>query len=343
MAQQRAEQLLSAQVDFVIAELSGDRFARNVSVDTSAVLEALASVRVSEVMCPDEVKDTVRMVFTDLVGSDFADQMVLAVSDAGYDASANEDFRLGDVVPRHSVDALLTKILSLETAHDRLLDRLSESPLLAVVASRFVTQLVSDFFAQSREKAERIPGMAPVLRFSTNAGAKLRGDRRLDERIGDAAAKGAAVALRRTTTAIRHVLRDPSFGGALMQVWDAHADEPVGDLRLYLTQLDLRELVEIGFSLLLEVRSTPYFEIMLDECVDVLYDNYGDHSVRDLLTAMGLSGAHIESEIVKYAPGVIEATKATGALAKLVRGHLEPFFLNPATLAILGDNPLDNK
>lgn len=334
-ARDLAERLLSAQVDYIIAEMSDARFAANVKVDTHAVLEVLEEVRVVDTIGPDEVKDTLRMFFMDILGGQFAGDMAGAVADAAYDASANEDFHLGDVVPRANVDALASKLLSMHSMQDRLLERFTESPLLAVVASRFVRQLVADFMQNSRERAERIPGVAPVISFSKNATTRFRGEKTLDERIGNVAARGALAALRRTNNAIRHLLRDPSFGDAVMQVWDLHADEPIGDLRYYLTQVDLRDLVELGYGLLLAVRETPYFELLLNDCVDVLYTNYGDHTVRALLDEMGLSGELIEREIVKYAPGVISAAAESGVLAQLVRAHLEPFYFSPAVLAML--------
>ncbi|CAM3650201.1 hypothetical protein [Smaragdicoccus niigatensis] len=334
-ARDLAEGLLSAQVDYIIAEMSDERFVANVSVDTAAVLEVLESVRVVDTIDSDQVKDTIRMFFMDIVGSQFAGDMAVAVADGVYDASANEDFFLGSVIPRANVDELVKKVLSMHSLQDRLLERFTESPLLAVVASRFVGQLVADFMHNSRERAERIPGVAPVLSFGRNATSRFRGEKTLDQRIGNVAARGAQAALRRTNTAIRHLLRDPSFGDAIMQVWDLHANEPVADLRLYLTQLDLRELVEIVYRLLLSVRETPYFDLLLDDCVDVLYANYGEHSVRALLSEMGLSGEHIEQEIVKYAPGVIAAAASSGVLASLIRAHLEPFYFSPAVLAML--------
>ncbi|MCE5290054.1 MAG: hypothetical protein LLG14_12570 [Nocardiaceae bacterium] len=336
-ARDLAERLLSAQIDYIIAEMTDARFAHNVSVDTPAVLEVLESVRVADTINSDQVKDTIRMFFMDMVGSQFSGDMAVAVSDAVYDASANEDFRLGEVVPRGTVDDLVSKILGMHALHDRLLERFTESPLLALVASRFVSQLVSDFMHNSRERAERIPGVAPVLSFGRNASSRLRkGDRpTLDERIGNVAAKGAQAALRRTNNAIRHLLRDPGFGAAVMEVWDLHAEEPIADLRLYLSQLDLRDLVEIGYGLLMSVRETRYFEFLLDDCVDVLYANYGTHTVRALLDEMGLSAELIEREIVKYAPGVISAAAESGVLASLIRTHLEPFYLSPEVLTML--------
>src|SRR5689334_7548436 len=94
-ARDLAERLLSAQVDFIIAEISDGRFIANVAIDTPAVLEVLESVRVADTIDSDEVKDTIRMFFMDMLGSQFAGDMAVAISDAVYDASANEVFRLG--------------------------------------------------------------------------------------------------------------------------------------------------------------------------------------------------------------------------------------------------------
>jgi hypothetical protein len=260
-------------------------------------------------------------------------------ADAIYDNIArNDDYTLGDVVDREPVEALLEKLFGMHQFQERVLERLTESPLIATVASKFVDKLIDDFMESNRQMAAKIPGVGSLVSFGTSAAKSARkaAEKATDGTfIGEMAGKGAQFALKRTNNAIREMLRDSPVHGAAMEFWDLHAGEPVSGLRAYLTQLDLRELAEIGYRIVTTTREKEYFGLLLDECVEVFFTKYGDHTLAGLLPELGISADDIRTEILRYGPGVVAAAKRNGVLAKLIRERLEPFYTSDAVLEIL--------
>ena len=197
-------------------------------------------MRVADVVDPVAVKATGHRLVESIVGSDIVEDMAVAVADAIYDMSAGDEYTLGDVVDREPVAALIEKIIAMHTLHDRVLDRFTESPVVATIASTFVNKIVHDFMATSRARAAKVPGVTTVLKAGRGAATKVRGDRTF---LGDVAGRGAQYALRRTSNAIRDLIHDAPLHDAVMEFWDLHADEPVSGLREYLSQQELRDVV----------------------------------------------------------------------------------------------------
>ncbi|GAA5059658.1 hypothetical protein [Nocardia callitridis] len=334
-AQEIAERLLDAQVRFVLAEVSGDRLTEVVARDTEAVLAVADTLVFGEIVRVEQAKQTVTVI-VDLIGGSpvFAD-MAGVFADAIYDRiAADNDYRLGDVVDREPVEALLEKILGMHQAQERILDRLTESPLVATVASKFVDKLLNDFVQANRERAEKIPGVSSLMSIGQSAAnrAKKAADGTF---VGDLAGKGAMFALKRTNNAIREMLRDAPVHAAAMEFWDLHADEPVSGLRDYLSGKDLNELVLLCYEIAVTTREKEYFGVLLDECVEVFFHKYGEYTLAALLPELGLTGDDIGAEILRYGPAVIEGAKRNGVLAGLIRERLEPFFLSEEVLGIL--------
>ncbi|TSD98027.1 hypothetical protein FOS14_13570 [Skermania sp. ID1734] len=329
-----AEQLLDAQVEFILDELSGDRLHEVISEITVDVLAVADTMIVSDVIDVTAVKQTARVAVDRIGGSAMVEDMVAIFADAVYDASANEKHHLGDVIDRDSVSDLVQKFLEMHTLHDLLLERLTESPLVANVASRFVNKLVTDFMQSSRERAERVPGVASVLSMGQRAAARMRST---EERhfLGDLAGRSAQFALRRTNNAIKELIRDAPLHGAAMEIWDLHADEPVSGLRDYLSQAELRDLIVTIYAIVEHARNTDYLAEMIDEGIDAFFDHYGHRRVAELLPEIGLDGETVAAEISRYAPEILEAAKANGVLAGLVRERLAPFFRSERTLTLL--------
>ncbi|PPJ29113.1 hypothetical protein [Nocardia nova] len=340
-AQDIAAKLLDAQVDYLLAEVTGDRFAEVVARDVDDVLAVADTIVFRDVVSVEEARQTVRTVVNRIGGSPVLQDSVAAFADAIYDNVAeNNDYTLGDVVDREPVEALLEKIFGMHQAQERLLERLTESPLVATAASKFVDKLIDDFMESNRQMASKVPGVGSLVSFGTNAAKSAR---KAAEKassgtfIGDMAGKGAMFALKRTNNAIREMLRDAPVHGAAMEFWDLHAGEPVSGLRDYLTQADLRELALLVHRIVVTTRDKEYLGVLLDECVDVFFTKYGDHTLGALLPELGLSADDIRTEILRYGPAVVEAAKRNGVLAKLIRERLEPFYTSEPVLAILAE------
>ncbi|WP_054812772.1 hypothetical protein [Nocardia arizonensis] len=330
-----AERLLDAQVEFLLAEVSGDRFTEVIGRDVAAVVEIADTLVVREVIEAEQAKRTVRTVVELVGGSPVFADMAGVFADSIYDNIAeNDEYTLGDVVDREPVEALLEKIFGMHQAQERILDRLTESPLVATVAAKFVDKLINDFMAANRERAEKIPGMSSLMSIGQSAAnrAKKVADNSF---VGDLAGKGALFALKRTNNAIREMLREAPVHSAAMEFWDLHAGEPVSGLHEYLTRKDLNELVLLCYEIMVTTREKEYFGLLLDECVDVFFQKYGDYTLAAMLPELGLTGDDIAAEILRYGPAIIEGAKRNGVLAGLIRERLEPFYTSDAVLAIL--------
>ncbi|MGS2810251.1 hypothetical protein [Nocardia sp. MW-W600-9] len=335
-ARQIAERLLDAQVEFLLAEVTGERFAEVIARDVAAVLAVGETIVFGDVVSLEQGEQTVATVFDRIGGSPVIADTVGIFSDAIYDhIASNTEYTLGDVVDREPVEALLEKIFGMHQAQERILDRLTESPLVATVAARFVDKLIGDFMQANRERAEKIPGVSSLMSLGQSAAnrAKKVADSTF---VGDLAGKGALFALKRTNNAIRDMLRDAPVHSAAMEFWDLHADEPVAGLREYLTQKDLNELVQICYEIAVTTREKEYFGMLVRECVEVFYAKYGKHTLSAMLPELGLTAEDVSTEILRYGPAVIESAKRNGVLAGLIRERLEPFFFSEQVLGILG-------
>jgi hypothetical protein len=334
MTKDIANQLLDAQVEFVLAEFSGKRLTQVIKRDVTDLLALAEQLTVADVVDPDQVKGAARRLVERVGGSELLEDLVSALSDAIYDLSASEDYNLGEVVERDPVEALVAKVLSMHTLQDRALDRMAESPLVAAVATRFVTKIVGDFLQQNRQMAERLPGAKSLISFGMGAASKVR-SATVDQFLGDAAGKSTQFAIRRTNSAMRDLVREAPLQGAAMEIWDLHADEPISDLRGYLSKAELRELAVLVHEIVSSARSTEYTGHLVDECVDVFFERYGDRDLASLLPELGISRDDVLDDALRFVPPLIEAAKQTGRLDALIRARLEPFFASKQVLAIL--------
>ena len=120
-----------------------------------------------------------------------------------------------------------------------------------------------------------------------------------------------------------------------MELWDLHANEPVGDLRAYLSKKELREFVLRVHDVVVGARDTEFAGELVDVCIDVFFEQYGSYDVARLLDELGITRDNLVADITRFAGPVIEAVAANGVLEAQIRTRLEPFFRSAAVSAIL--------
>ncbi len=306
-AETLAAQLLDAQVRFVLNELTGDRLTENIARDVPDILAVLDQIVVSEAVDRDAAKATVRE-YVGMVGdSDPIAVLATGLAEAVYTLAAADDSKLGDVIDREHVQALTTKILGMDQLHERALERLGESPLVATVASWFVNKIVTDFMRSNAELAGKVPGVGTLLAAGRKTTERVRkeADRHLGDVIGDVAGKGAQIAMRRLSKAIRETMREAPLDAAVLEFWDLHADEPMSSLREYLTQQDLVDIVAIIHEMWLTLRDSDYFAAAVDAGLDVFFDEYGDRTVGALLDELGVDRDHLVDDAQLLVPPIV--------------------------------------
>ena len=338
MTDELAERLLQAQTEWVVAQLTGPDLDELLARDVADVLAVASTLTLADVVDIVQVKITARRLAGLVTGSDALAGLVPDVADAVYAAAAADEHRLGEVVAREHVEALVGRALQMHQLQDRVLDRLAESPLIAAIAQGYVSKVVGDFVQANREQAEKLPGVSSLFSVGLGAASKVRGaaDKRLGGLLGDAQSRGTQFAIKRSNGAMREILRDAPLQDAAMQLWDLQADDPVSALREYLSAADLRDLVTIVHAVVVDAGEHEFVGALIDEGVDVVFERWGARDLMSVLTELGLTPDVLLDDLRRFAPPVLAAAARDGRLAALVRSRLEPFFALASTRALLG-------
>jgi hypothetical protein len=326
-----AHRLLDAQVEWVLAELTGKRLAKVIARDVDDLLALGDDIRLDALVDAEQAKASLRRIVEKAGGAPLGDALVTAFADAVYDLPAADDHLLGDVVARQHVETLVDRLLAMRTLHERAMERMTQSPLVSTVAARFVGSIVNDFVAQNRQLAEKVPGAKSLFSLGASAANRVKND----GIIADAADRGTQMAIRRTNGALREVMADAPLKEAALELWDLHAGEPVGELRRYLSRDELRELVALAAAAATDARTSEYAGAALDACVDAVFERYGDWSVTAVLGEAGVTRDDLVDELERLVPPAVEAAKEDGRLAELVRARLAPFFASKKVKDIL--------
>ncbi len=331
-----ADQLLDAQVRFVLDELTGDRLLEAVARDAEDVLGVADQLPLVTLVDADEVKRVLRRLLATVPASTAASTLVEAGADVVH-AGPEQPFTLSELLAREHVELLVDEALGMTSLVERGLDRLTDSPLVATIASRFVARIVGDVLQSNRAVAEKIPGVGSLMSLGTSAASRVIGaaDKQFEQLLGDTAGKGAAFAVRRLNKIVIDTMNDPLLREAILQVWDLHADNPSADLSRYVGQDDVRRVAGILQEIVVASAPSDPVGALLDGLIDAFFEQYGEYPVTTLLDELEISREDLVSDLQAFALPVVAAAIEGGRLEALVRRRLEPFFSSAEVAAIL--------
>jgi hypothetical protein len=332
-----AEQLLDAQVAFHVARLTGDELAATVTSLAEDLFTAAAEHQVEDLVDRDAVKDIVARALTTVPGSAAVSGIVELATTVVYDGP-DESYPLGDLVPRERVEALLDELLALNPVLERALERLTASPLVGTMASRFMARIVGEVLQANKAVTDKVPGLGSLMSFGTTAASRVMGaaDKQFEGLIGDTVGKGGTFAVRRLNRIVIETLQDPTTREAVLQVWDLVAQEPVAGLDTYLERDEITGVVDAVHELVVTTAAGEQVAHLGEAIVDAFFDRFGGYTPTELLDELDLSRDDLVADLVRIAPGAVGALRESGDLERLLRAQLEPFYASAEVRALLG-------
>ena len=243
-----------------------------------------------------------------------------------------DETRLGELVERRQVAELVTVISELRTLRNQVLRSLASTPGLQAGVGGLVHGIATGGVRQGLRIGRRLPGVAAGIGIGERvAGGAVEG---LDRRSRELAEHGAAALL--GYLGDRATLSDDELRAAVLEIWDAMAEQPIAALTGALSDEQLTDLCAALYAVWLDLRTSPYITAVVEAGIDHFFDTYGDTPVSELLAEFGLSRADLVEEAERFVPPLIAGLDRAALLEELVRPRLAAFYASPAARALLG-------
>lgn len=331
-----AQQLLDAHVRFIVDQLSGDDLPGTVTTLADQLFAASGKHQLADLVDPAAIKAIVARALTTVPSSAAVSGFVELAVTTAYDGPA-EPRPLGEVIDREQVEVLVDRLLALSPVLERALERLTDSPLVGTMASRFMGRIVGEVVQANQAVADKVPGLGSLMSLGTSAASKMMGaaDKQLEGLLGETVGKGGTFAIRRMNRIIVETLRDPTTREAVLQVWDLAAKEPVGGLSGRVTREELDGVVDAVHDLAVTTLASEQVAGLGEAVVDGFFERFGGYTPTELLDELDLDRADLVDDLVRVAPGAVEALRESGDLERIVRTQLEPFYASDEVRALL--------
>ncbi len=95
---------------------------------------------------------------------------------------------------------------------------------------------------------------------------------------------------------------------------------------------DIEDFLVMVYELWRELRQQPLLQASVYEGVQLFFDTYGEQSVNTLLEDIGLSPLHLQRELRRFGPRLLQGLDAAGVLRDLIHTGIWGFYQSPEAL-----------
>ncbi len=337
IANDTARALFEAHVKHELAALGGDAVLRTLAEEVGKAFDWLGTVTLNQIATRAQIVAVIdRYAIQFRIGGGIT-ELAGEMSNAVFSSTRSEETRVDEILPPSLFEEFAEKIVALDSARREAIHLVTQSNAYGAFVTRVLKRGIVDFVFRPLDKAQsgdslfanlarRVP---PTVLRDLEERIAARLERYLEihrERIAHDSEEYMLEAL--DERAIRTVADD---------VWESVAPMRLSDAFAFITSHDLEDFVVLGYEFWLKYRKTRYFRELSTELVGFFFDKYGDGSVADLVSDMGVSREMLVGEIQTFVGPVLAEAVTTGFLESRIRARLAPFYASSGVSKLLSE------
>ena len=333
----KAEQLLNAQVEYLMEQLDGEAFSELLRNEVNIVLEEAEKLRLDEVVSVDQIHDTARKYAVEMEIPAAVPELIGEIAERIYNHPGHDRNRFGDLVADHEIEEVVQVIVEMKDLRTRVIQEVGESPLVLNLISDMLYRGIRGFVTEGTNMASSIPGASSMMKLGksmmdrTAPGLEKAAEKNIKKYIST----NARPIIRYTEKRLNENIDNGELEKAVMEFWEELRERKIGEFRHYVSQPELEDAMVTGLEVWKKVRRTRYLDSLIRAGIEFFFEKYGETSLAELVREMGVTAEMIVEDGERFAPPIIAVLKEKGILQDALRRRLEGFFFDEKTLELL--------
>ncbi len=335
--QEKAQSLLDAQVKFFLQDLTPERLKPILEQEMEYLYEKLSDISLNQAVQREKVSATAHRYAIEMEIGGAIPELFGEVARIIYELPSNDDHTLGDIINDDIVEDFLEKIFETDSLLDQAVNSFRQSEPFRSFLSDVAFTVIKSYLMEENKIVKSSPTVARGLRAFTNLiSNRTPALRDLIEDQSRSALQGTInTSLEMVQNLLDNDLYRDNYLNSTILLWDDVKEWPVGYFKNYFTELDLQELLVLGYEFWLDFRHTDYLQSCIDAGVNFFFDKYGDESLQTVISDMGVTKEMIFSEHLRYVPDLAELLIKEDIAETILRRHLHRFYFDETTLKLL--------
>lgn len=329
----KAEQLLDAQVAFLVNQISAENLQPLVEANVKKALEDAKKINLGDVITSESIKKTAIKYASEMKIGPGVPELVGDVAREIYHHPIFDQHTPGDLMSQREYREFVVKLAEMEDVRRKLISEVVSNPFYASLMSDLLYNGIQDYIT-SNPLAKKIPGAQSMMKLGKSVMDKASPN--LEGAVKKYVASNIGATLRESERFLNKNLTNEKIIELGMDAWVSLQDLDISGFRKYVTANDIEEAYVVAFEYWKQLRKTEFYKACICAVIDFFYDKYKDTSLAELLDDLFIREDMLVHDAMTFAPMAIEFLKQQGMLQDFLRRNLLPFYESDEVASLLG-------
>lgn len=339
-AQQLAQSLLDAQVQFWLQELTADKLQSLLEQELPFLYEKICAVPLNEAVSEEKIKATAQRYAVEMEIEGGIPELFGEIANIIYEHPNNDLTKVQEILPDDLVNDFLEKIFERGSLLDEAVNNIRGSAPFREFLADVAFTVAKGYALEQNQLMKMAPVASGVKRLRAWLNDQAPG---LAENMHSMGKQLSRASVDQSIRLVDDILENDLYRdtalNSVLDLWDDIKTWKVSGFQQYFTEMDLQELLVLGYEFWLQFRHTEYLKSCIDAGVKFVFTKYGDETLEYTLNDLGVTQEMIISEILIYAPDLAQLLLQHDIAEPLIRRHLQRFYFSDATLQLLNVSP----
>ncbi|XID74188.1 hypothetical protein ACF3NA_06370 [Alkanindiges sp. WGS2144] len=332
MMHAKAEQLLQAQLQFILKQLQTEQ---TLTDEVNALLAHLFEKPIEQLISLEHLQVLIGTQALDYpVQAHLSEQIVAQIQFALSHAS-NDSVKLADLIPADSVETVAQYLSSQKDHREAFIHRIFSNPAYAQMLSQTISHAINDFM-ENNLIAKKVPGVGGLMKLGKSVLERAT-DSNLDATLQSYLSKNINNLIAVSEKMANRHLNDQQVYQLIQQGWQTIAQQPVSRVNHYISDEGLSNGAQVISRSWDSLRGSDYVRTQVNDGVAHWYKNNKQHTLGKILRDVNVDATLIEQELKLAVMPVIDQLINEGYVASRVESLLREFYSSSEVNAILAE------
>lgn len=332
-AQQLAQQLLHAQVQFIKLRLSSPEAHTYVNSLIDFCLQGGQDILIEQAVSVANIKSVIQTFAFDLNLGGGLIELIGAMSQQLFNEANELAPTLSMLMSDQHIEQWIDKVLELDQVRLHITQAIGQSApihdIIAQLSASMIKKQLPDWRTQASSPlanswVSQTKLVNRLHKTLLHQEAKLLG--MAEQHIAQFIQSQTSQALNLDAAELKDIA---------LQIWQHIKLIPLNELSSGIAGLDVEEFFVLIYDSWRHLRQTEYMQQIILTGVDIFFDIYGRYPVAELLEEIGITQQHLTTEANRFLPQLIAVLNEHHILDELIRMQLADFYSSDATLKMI--------
>ncbi len=335
------QKLLEAHIQFELQQWQPEQLSASLRNELLAIHEWLESIRLQDLVTPEILQETLSQIFSQQATQE---QVLELIRDGGQRMRGYLETHavfVETLIPRAIPDLIVERLSEADDLRDQMIHEFVNSSIYAKLLSEVLYNSLKNFMLNENMFTKKIPGASKILKFGQQFMTQSGLEESLEKPIKEFIQHQIQESIRLSETFLKSGIDSEMLGEWKDQLWEAVAEQDLAELWDKIPESSSDIVADAAETWWEHLQETVLVEDFVEESVKMIFERYGELSVKNLIARYGWDEEGFVKEGIHLLTPWFQQAFETGFLEQRIRSHLEPFYQSETVAAILQEDETD--